>query len=60
MQEGAEGVKRLLRAIRQNVDEENRLKTLAIILNYHEGQLWQDIQDIDLVNVTDKIKRGKE
>ncbi len=53
MQEGVAGVKRLLRAIYQNVDE-NEIKTLARLLNYGEQQLRQDIQAIDLVNVTDK------
>lgn len=53
MQESAAGVKRLLRTIYQNADE-NNIKTLARLLNYHEQQLRQDIEAINLVNVTDK------
>lgn len=53
MQEGAAGVKRLLGAIYQSADEYH-IKALARILNYHEPQLRQDIEAINLVNVTDK------
>lgn len=53
MQEGAAGVKRLLSAIYQNTDEQ-RIKVLAQLLNYHEPQLKQDIEAIRLVEITDK------
>lgn len=53
MQEGAAGVKRLLNAIYQNADEQH-IKTLAQLLNYHEPQLKQDIEAIRLVEITDK------
>lgn len=53
MQEGAKGVERLLRAIEQNIDE-NNIGVLARILNYHEPQLKQDIEAIHTIKVTDK------
>lgn len=53
MQEGAAGVKRLLWAIIQNIDDSN-IKTLAKLLNYHEPQLRQDIEAIGLVTIADK------
>lgn len=52
MQEGAAGVKRLLRTI-QNADE-STVKELARLLNYHEPQLKQDIESISLAEITDK------
>lgn len=53
MQEGAAGVKRLLSAIYQNTDEQ-RIKVLAQLLNYHEPQLRQDIEAIRLVEIKNK------
>ena len=53
MQEKAAGVKRLLRAIQDNVNDDN-IKILATFLNYHEGQLKEDIEAIRLVTVSDK------
>lgn len=53
MQERKEGVKRLLRAIEQNIDDTN-ISTLARILNYHEPQLKQDIEAIPFVTVSNK------
>ena len=53
MQERAAGVKRLLQAIEQNIDD-NNIGTLARLLNYHEPQLKQDIEAIRLVEVKNK------
>lgn len=53
MQEKKNGVKRLLAAIEQNIDE-NNISTLAKLLNYHEPQLKQDIEAIELVEVLNK------
>ena len=50
MQEKKYGVKRLLAAIEQNIDE-NNIKALATLLNYHEPQLKQDIEAIKLVTI---------
>lgn len=54
MQEKKHGVERLLRAIEQNIDD-NNISTLARLLNYHEPQLKEDIEAIKLVEVIDKI-----
>ena len=53
MQEKKYGVKRLLAAIEQNIDE-NNIKALATLLNYHEPQLKQDIEAIKLVTILNK------
>ncbi len=53
MQEKKNGVKRLLAAIEQNIDD-NNIGTLAKLLNYHEPQLKQDIAAIELVEVLNK------
>lgn len=53
MQERAAGVRRLLQAIEQNIDD-NNIGTLARLLNYHEPQLKQDIEAIRLVEVKNK------
>lgn len=53
MQEKKNGVKRLLAAIEQNIDD-NNISTLAKLLNYHEPQLKQDIEAIKLVEVLNK------
>lgn len=53
MQEKKYGVKRLLAAIEQNIDE-NNIKILATLLNYHEPQLKQDIEAIKLVTILNK------
>lgn len=53
MQEKKQGVQRLLRAIEQNIDD-NNISVLARILNYHEPQLKEDIAAIKFVNVVDK------
>lgn len=53
MQEKAAGVKRLLAAIEQNIDD-NNIGTLARLLNYHEPQLKQDIEAIRMVEVSNK------
>lgn len=55
MQENRQGVKRLLSAIYQNIDEQN-IKVFAQILNYHESQLREDIEAIKFVEVIDKAK----
>ena len=55
MQENRQGVKRLLSAIYQNIDEQN-IKVFAQILNYHEPQLREDIEAIKFVEVIDKAK----
>ena len=53
IQEKKNGVKRLLAAIEQNIDD-NNIGTLAKLLNYHEPQLKQDIAAIELVEVLNK------
>lgn len=53
MQEKKNGVKRLLSAIEQNIDD-NNIGTLARLLNYHEPQLKEDIEAIRLVEVINK------
>lgn len=53
MQEKKYGVKRLLAAIDQNIDE-NNIHALATLLNYHESQLKQDIEAIKLVTILNK------
>jgi hypothetical protein len=56
MQEKKNGVKRLLSAIEQNIDD-NNIHVLASLLNYHEPQLKEDIDAIRLVTImnTDEI-----
>lgn len=49
----AYAVKRLLRAISQNIDEHN-IKALAMLINYYEPQLKQDIESISNVKITVK------
>ena len=53
MQERKHGVERLLRAIEQNIDD-NNISTLAKLLNYHEPQLKEDIEAIKLVTIENK------
>jgi len=53
MQERKNGVNRLLKAIEQNIDD-NNIHTLARILNYHEPQLREDIEAIKLVTVLNR------
>lgn len=53
MQERKHGVERLLRAIEQNIDD-NNISTLARLLNYHEPQLREDIEAIKLVEISNK------
>lgn len=53
MQEKKQGVERLLRAIQQNIDD-NNISVLARILNYHEPQLKEDIEAIKLVTISNK------
>ncbi len=53
MQEKKHGVERLLKAIEQNIDD-NNINTLAALLNYHEPQLKQDIEAIANVTVLNK------
>ena len=53
MQEKKYGVKRLLAAIDQNIDE-NNIHALATLLTYHESQLKQDIEAIKLVTILNK------
>lgn len=53
MQEKKYGVKRLLQAIEQNIDDSN-IGTLAKLLNYHEPQLKEDIEAIKLVEIINK------
>ena len=52
MQEGKSGVKRLLRAIENNIDDSNR-EQLARLLNYYEPQLKEDIEAIAHVRIAD-------
>ena len=53
MQEKKNGVKRLLNAIQNNIDEHN-IETLAKLLNYHLPQLREDIDGISFVEILDK------
>lgn len=53
MREKKEGVKRLLNAIQNNIDDHN-IATLANLLNYHLPQLREDIEGISLVEVVNK------
>lgn len=55
MQERKNGVERLLKAIQQNIDDDN-ISILAKLLNYHEPQLKEDISAISLVTISDKIE----
>ena len=50
MQEKKEGVKRLLNAIQNNIDDHN-IATLANLLNYHLPQLREDIEGISFVKI---------
>ncbi len=50
MQEKKNGVRRLLNTIEQNIND-NNISTLARLLNYHEGQLKEDIEAIKLVDL---------
>ena len=59
MQEKKNGVKRLLRAIEQNIDDSN-IETLARLLNYHTPQLREDIEAISLVTVLNKDELPEE
>lgn len=53
MQEKKNGVKRLLNAINQNIDDSN-IENLARLLNYHTPQLREDIEAISMVTVLNK------
>lgn len=53
MQEKKNGVKRLLNAIEQNIDEKN-IEILAKLLNYHIPQLKVDIEAISLVTIENR------
>ena len=53
MQERKYGVERLLRAIEQNIDD-NNISVLSKLLNYHEPQLREDIEAIRLTKVVNK------
>lgn len=53
MQEKNIGVKRLLRAISDNIDESN-IDRLAMLINYDKSQLKQDIDGIQYVEVVNK------
>jgi hypothetical protein len=53
MQERKHGVARLLRALEQNIDE-NNISVLARLLNYHEAQLKEDIEAIRFVEISNK------
>lgn len=53
MQEKKNGVKRLLGAIEQNIDEKN-INVLARLLNYDTRQLQEDIRAISLVKIENK------
>ncbi len=55
MQEGKNGVIRLLNTIRQNASDTN-ISRLAYILNYNEKQLKEDIEAISMVEV---VKKGE-
>lgn len=59
MQEGAAGVRRLLSAIEQSIDDSN-ISTLARLLHYHEPQLKQDIEAIKLVKIVKKADPAGE
>ena len=56
MQERKQGVKRLLRAISQNIDDHN-ITALARLLNYDPLQLREDIEAIEQVEVLNKDER---
>ena len=53
MQEKKNGVKRLLNAIEQNIDEKN-IEIFAKLLNYHIPQLKVDIEAISLVTIENR------
>lgn len=56
MKEGKKGVQRLLRALSEQIDEENA-QILAWLLHYHQPQLMDDIasiQDIEIINKGEK------
>lgn len=53
MQERKNGVKRLLRAIEQNIDD-NNINVLARLLNYDARQLKDDITAISMVTIENK------
>lgn len=53
MQEKKNGVKRLLNAIEQNIDDRN-IEILAKLLNYHIPQLRVDIEAISLVTIENR------
>ena len=54
MQEKKAGVKRLLNAIEQNIDDRN-IEILAKLLNYHIPQLRIDIEAISLVTIEKRV-----
>lgn len=54
MQEKKAGVKRLLNAIEQNIDDRN-IEILAKLLNYHIPQLRIDIEAISLVTIENRV-----
>lgn len=54
MQEKKAGVKRLLNAIEQNIDDRN-IEILAKLLNYHIPQLRIDIESISLVTIENRV-----
>jgi hypothetical protein len=53
MQEYENGVKRLLNALQQNIDD-NNIDRLAELLNYYPKQLQEDIEGIKSVEVIRK------
>ena len=53
MKEGKSGVKRLLTAIYNNIDEHNAT-TLAYLLHYDKTQLLEDIEEIQKVEIKEK------
>lgn len=53
MKEGKKGVQRLLRAISEQIDDENA-QILAWLLHYHQPQLMDDIASIKDIEIIDK------
>ena len=53
MQEGKKGVERLLKAIDNEINEEN-IEILAWLLKYHIPQLKDDIEAIRFVRIENK------